>query len=86
MFCVKPSFSRSTTSLRSKRPSIISPSCSSTSTMRGKSMSLIFSMPSESVCVTSRFSNRSTVRPGKASASPKIRRQQPVCPSMTALR
>ena len=26
------------------------------------------------------------VRPGKASASPKIRRQQPVCPSMTALR
>ena len=39
-------------------------------------MDFSLSIPKERVCATSTLPNRSTVRPGKESASPKIRRQQ----------
>ncbi len=47
------------------------PSERSTSSSRENSSSLMSSMPRHSTCATSTLSNRSTVRPGKPSASPR---------------
>lgn len=53
--CSIPSRARMAASLRSKTPSITTPSSARTSTSSGKSISLMRSMPTERVCVTSRL-------------------------------
>ena len=74
------------TSLRSYRPSICWPSSRSSFTSSGKSMGLMRSMPTESVCATRYRPKRSTVRPGNRSASPKMTRQLETSPLSTVLR
>ena len=43
-------------------------------------------MPTERDCVTSTSPKRSTVSPGKPSASPKMTRQHSISPPITVLR
>ncbi len=61
------------------RKSVMDPAdldaCRRMSTRAGSRRSCKFSMPTDSTCTLSRSWNLSTVRPGKASASPKITRQ-----------
>ena len=70
-----PSFSRRATSFRRKTPRMGKPSARRSPASAGRSRSWIRSMPADSTWTDSRSWNLSTVRPGKASASPKMIRQ-----------
>ena len=81
-----PSLARRGDSLRSYIPRTVTPISSSPAQSARYSTSLRRSMPRESICVTSMSPKRSTVTPGRPSASPKMSRQASKSPPMTRRR
>ncbi|MPM67130.1 hypothetical protein SDC9_114047 [bioreactor metagenome] len=81
-----PSRARRATSLRSYTARICWPSSRRICTSSGNSTPLRCSMPTERVWVTSTSPKRSTVRPGRLSASPNTSRQQSASGPITRLR